>query len=106
MIAAVELLSALARRTGNSALVAAAANQLETFSQVEFADRHRDLALRLARSGLARGADTCIAAQAIVVADASGVPVEFITADEVQALLVRREATARRIEITVVELPV
>jgi predicted nucleic acid-binding protein len=106
MIAAVELVSALARRTGNAALVDAATRQLETFSQVEFGARHRDLALRLARSGLARGADTAIAAQVLMVAEASVTPVEFLTADEPQARLLQREATARRLEVTVVELPV
>jgi predicted nucleic acid-binding protein len=106
MIAAVELVSALARRTKNAALVDAATRQLETFSQVEFGARHRDLALRLARSGLARGADTAIAAQVLMVAEASVTPVEFLTADEPQARLLQREATARRLEVTVVELPV
>jgi predicted nucleic acid-binding protein len=106
MIAAVELVSALARRTKNAALVDAATRQLETFSQVGFGARHRDLALRLARSGLARGADTAIAAQVLMVAEASVTPVEFLTADEPQARLLQREATARRLEVTVVELPV
>jgi hypothetical protein len=56
MIAAVELISALARRTRDAALVAAALRQLETIGQVEFTARHRDVALRLAGSGLARDA--------------------------------------------------
>jgi len=106
MIAAVELVSALARRTADAALVGAACRQLETLSQVEFSARHRDLALRLARSGVARGADTAIAAQVLVVAEASVAPVEFVTADEPQASLVEHEGTARRLGVTVVELPV
>jgi hypothetical protein len=91
MLAAVELVSALARRTGDTALIAAASRQLESFSQVEFGARHRDLALRLARAGRARGADTAIAAQVVVVAEASTIPVEFLTADEPQVRLVERE---------------
>jgi hypothetical protein len=106
MIAAVELVSVLVRRTGDAALVGAASRQLEAFSQVEFTARHRDLALRLARSGLARGADTAIAAQVLVVAEASATSVEFLTADEPQARLVQREATARGVDLTVVQFPV
>jgi predicted nucleic acid-binding protein len=106
MIAAVELVSALVRRTGDAALVEAAARQLEAFSQVEFTARHRDLALRLARSGLARGADTAIAAQVLVVAEASVTSVEFLTADEPQARLVRRDATSRGLAVSVVRFAV
>lgn len=105
MIAAVELISALARRTRDAALVAAALRQLEAIGQVEFTERHRDVALRLAGSGLARGADTAIAAQALVVAEASGMPVEFLTADEAQSRVVQGEATSRALDITVVRLP-
>jgi predicted nucleic acid-binding protein len=106
MIAAVELVSVLVRRTGNTALVDAASRQLAAFSQVEFTARHRDLALRLARSGIARGADTAIAAQVFVVAEASTMPVELLTADEPQGSLVQRETTRRGLDVTVVQLPV
>jgi len=106
MIAVVELVSALARRTANASLVGAASRQLEAFSQVEFTARHRDVALRLAHSGLARGSDTAIAAQALVVADASIAGLEFLTADAAQARLLRREARAQSLQVTVVELPV
>jgi predicted nucleic acid-binding protein len=68
MIAAVELVSAIVRRTGDRELAAAAIGQLDAFSQVEFIARHRDVAIRLASSGIARGADTAIAAQVLEVA--------------------------------------
>jgi predicted nucleic acid-binding protein len=106
MIAAVELASVLTRRTQDPALVDAASRQLAAFGQVEFTARHRDAALRLARTGIARGADTAIGAQVLVVAEASGTSVEFLTADGPQARLVRREAAARRLDVSVVQLPV
>lgn len=105
MIAAVELVTALVRRTGDRALAAAALRQLEAFSQVEFGAQHRDLALRLGLSGGARGADTAIAAQALVLVEAATGPVEFVTADGPQAALVRREARRRALDLQVVELP-
>ena len=40
-----------------------------------------------------------------MVAEASVMPVEFLTADEPQARLVERETTGRGLEVTVVELP-
>jgi hypothetical protein len=43
MIAAVELVSALVRRTGDAALVGGATRQLKAFSQVEFTARQRDV---------------------------------------------------------------
>jgi predicted nucleic acid-binding protein len=106
MIVAVELVAALVRRTGDRALAEAARAQLDGMSQVEFAVEQRDAALRLAFSGLARGADTAIAAQALVLAGAAAERVEFITADAAQARLVEREAGARRLDLGVVRLPV
>jgi hypothetical protein len=47
-----------------------------------------------------------MAAQVLVVADASATSVEFLTADEPQGRLVRREAAARGLDIKVVQLPV
>lgn len=105
MLAAVELVSALVRRTGSGTLASAAMRQLGAFSQVELSARHRDAAMRLALSGIARGADTAIAAQAIVIAGTSVAPLEFLTADSAQARLVRREAKARELDVKVVELP-
>lgn len=105
MIATVELVSALVRRTRNDVLVANAIHQLEAFSQVEFTERHRDVPTRLAITGTARGADTAIAAQAIVIAAASPERLEFVTADVAQGGLVRKEATRQKLDIVVVELP-
>jgi predicted nucleic acid-binding protein len=105
MLAGVELVSALARRTRDQVLATAAMRQLETFSQVEFAQRHRDAALRLALFGTTRGADTAIAAQALVVAGAAPEQLEFVTADAAQGRLVRKEAARRRLDVTVIELP-
>jgi hypothetical protein len=105
MLAAVELVSALIRRTGNDVLAANALRQLDAFGQVEFSERHRDAAVRLALTGMARGADTAIAAQALVVASASPERLEFVTADVAQARLVRREATRRKLDVTVLQLP-
>ena len=105
MIAAVELVTALVRRTGDRALADGAIRQLEAMSQVEFSARHCDLALRLGLSGVARGADTAIAAQALVVAAASPTRLEFVTADAAQARLLRRQARARGLDFAVVELP-
>ena len=106
MIVAVELVAALVRRTGDRALAEAAEAQLDGMSQVEFAVEQRDTALRLAFSGLARGADTAIAAQALVLAGAAAERVEFVTADAAQARLVEREARLRKLDLVVVRLPV
>lgn len=105
MIVADELVSALARRIRNEALIANAMRQLDAFSQVELTGRHRDVGVRLAIVGSARGADTAIAAQAIMIAAASGERVEFPTVDTAQGRLVRKEATTRRLDIVVVGLP-
>lgn len=104
MIAAVELVSALVRRTGDRTLASAAMRQLEAFSQVEFTAQHRDTAVRLGLSGIARGADTAIAAQVLVVAAASANRTEFLTADAAQARLVRIETKARKLDLALVEL--
>jgi hypothetical protein len=106
MIVAVELVAALVRRTGDRALAEAALAQLDGMSQAEFAVEQRDVALCLAFGGLARGADTAIAAQALVLAGAAAERVEFLTADAAQAGLVEREAGARRLDLGVVRLPV
>jgi predicted nucleic acid-binding protein len=105
MIAAVELVSALVRRTRDRELASAAIRQLEAFSQIEFNEHHRNAALRLALSGIARGADSAIAAQVLAVAGAFSGHVDFLTADVPQARLVQREARARRLELGVVILP-
>jgi predicted nucleic acid-binding protein len=104
MLTGLELVSALVRRTRDRSLARSALAQLDAFDQVEFGARHRDTALRLALSGVARGADTAIAAQALILAGAAVDEVEFLTADAAQARLVRREAQARGFALEVVEL--
>jgi predicted nucleic acid-binding protein len=106
MLAAVEVVSALARTTRNRALVDAAIQQLESLEQVEFSDVHAHVALALARTGRARGPDTAIAAQAIVVARAANQRLEFVTADRLQSDLVRVAAARERLAIRVVQLDV
>jgi len=106
MIVAVELVTTLVRRTKARALAEAALAQLDGMSQVEFAAEHRDAALRLGLQGLTRGADTAIAAQALVLARAAIERVEFVTADAAQARLVEREASARSLDLVSVRLPV
>jgi hypothetical protein len=106
MIAVIELVAAVVRRTGNRALGTAAMRQLAAFSQVAFADRHRDLGVRLALSGIARGADTAIAAQALIVTEAAGMRCEFLTADDLQARLLNIEAKRRALPLRIVRLPV
>jgi predicted nucleic acid-binding protein len=104
MLVAVELVSALVRRLGASDLATLALHQLESFSQMEMSERHRDLGTRLARTGIARGPDTAIAAQALVLAAVSGARLEFITADALQARLIRSHAKAHDLDIRVVAL--
>jgi predicted nucleic acid-binding protein len=106
MIVAVELVTALVRRTRDRTLAEAALAQLDGMSQVEFGVEHRDAALRLGLQGLTRGADTAIAAQALVLARAATERIEFVTADAAQARLVEREASARSLDLAVVRLPV
>ena len=96
MLVTVELVSAIVRRLGASDMATQALHQLESFSQMEMTERHRDLGTRLARTGIARGPDTAIAAQALVLAAASGTRLEFVTADASQARLVRSYAQAPR----------
>jgi len=105
MLAGVELVSAIVGRTRDQALATAAIRQLETFSKVEFSERHLDAALRLALFGTTRGADTAIAAQALVVAAAAAERLEFVTADAAQGRLVRKEAARRRLDVAVIDLP-
>ena len=65
---------------------------------------HRDLGTRLARTGIARRPDTAIAAQALVLAAASGTRLEFVTADASQARLVRSLAQTHDLDVRVVAL--
>jgi predicted nucleic acid-binding protein len=104
MLVTVELVSAIVRRLGAPDLATLALHQLESFSQMEMTERHRDLGIRLARTGIARGPDTAIAAQALVLAAASGARLEFVTADASQARLVRSHAKAHDLDVRVVAL--
>jgi hypothetical protein len=88
---------------------------VKLYSATEAGYRNALRRLHGRKARTARQATSAIAAVELLSAGAAvpaiapsspPLPVEFITADEVQALLVRREATARRIEIMVVELPV
>ncbi|MGH7895040.1 MAG: PIN domain-containing protein [Candidatus Binatia bacterium] len=106
MLVAVELVSALVRRTGDRELGRAVMRQLDAFDQVEFGEAHRELALRLALGGATRCADTAIAAQALLVGVAAAEAMEFLTADIAQARLVRSEARRRAVAMRVVELPI
>lgn len=105
MIAAVELVAAIVRETRDRRLAAQATDLLKGFDQLEFGDLHRDLALRPAFLGRTRGADTAIAAQALILA-AAGARLEFVSADKDQARVVESEAKARRLEVRVIVLPV
>ena len=105
MIAAVELVAAIVRETRDRRLAAQATDLLKGFDQVEFGNLHRDLALRLAFMGNTRGADTAIAAQALILTAAGG-RLEFVSADKDQARVVASEARARRFDVRVLVLPV
>lgn len=104
MLVTIELVSAIVRRLGASDLAALALHQLDSFSQMEMTERHRDLGTRLARTGIARGPDTAIAALALILAAASGNRLEFVTADASQARLVRSHAKAHDLDVRVVAL--
>jgi predicted nucleic acid-binding protein len=105
MLVVVELASVLTRRTGRRGPATAALEQLAGFEQVEFTAQHRDLAVRLALGGIARGADTAIAAQAIIVAADAEASTEFITSDVAQGKLVQAEGKRRGVAIKTVLLP-
>lgn len=105
MLVVVELISVLTRTTRNRALVRAAAAQLDAFEQVELTEIHRDLAVQMARTGIARGADTAIAAQTVAVASAARTRCELVTADKPQALLVGEVARERRLTVRALLLP-
>jgi predicted nucleic acid-binding protein len=104
MLAAVELVAVIVRETRDRRLAAQATDLLKGFDQTEFAELHRDLAIRLAFQGLTRGADTAIAAQALVVASAAD-GLEFVSADKDQLRVVGAEARARRLDLRIIVLP-
>lgn len=104
MLVAVELVSVIARRVGDAGLIGRVLRQLEFFSQAELTARHRNLGTRLARLATTRGADTAIAAQALIVAESAPDGFEFVTADRPQATLVRSQAKVRGIALSVSEL--
>jgi predicted nucleic acid-binding protein len=105
MLVLVELTSVLVRRTGRRAVARRAIEQLEHFEQVELTEQHRDLAVQLAMTGATRGADTAIAAQALVVAADARQRVEFISADRDQSRLVSTEAKRRGLRLRTIVLP-
>jgi hypothetical protein len=102
MIVAVELVAVVVRETRDRRLASQAVELLCGFDQMEFTEAHRDLAVRLAFTGLTRGADTAIAAQALVVpAEAR---LEFVTADQDQSHVIEAESKARRLKVRLIVL--
>lgn len=106
LLAVVELMCVLVRETRDRRIAASALRVLSSFGQVALIPAHRDLAVRLAFTGMARGADTAIAAQAVAVAAAAQEKLEFITADVPQARLMAMEARTRRLAVRLIVLPV
>ena len=103
MIVAVELVAVVVRETRDRQLAKQAVELLRGFEQMEFLEAHRDLAVRLALAGQARGADTAIAAQALAVAIV-GDRLEFVTADRDQSRVIEREAKAHRLKLRLILL--
>lgn len=103
MIVSVELVAVVVRETRDRQLAKQAVELLRGFDQMEFLEAHRDLALRLALAGRARGADTAIAAQALSVA-AVGERLEFVTADRDQSQVIAAETKARHLKLRLIQL--
>jgi predicted nucleic acid-binding protein len=103
MIVAVELVAVVVRETRDRPLARQAVDLLRGFDQMEFTEAHRDLAVRLALAGQARGADTAIAAQGLALA-ALGERLEFVTADLEQSRVIGSETRAHRLKLRLILL--